>query len=166
VIYNHKNRIKKGVQITPYEWILKSDFVVKQEWIWFNGSQNFHKIRLYPMTERIYWLAKTPETKLYNTINHHDFFTRQDWEPVGTSGKHTRAFPLKMVEDILLCFPEAKTILDPFAGSGTTAIASENLKRNWICIEQEAEYCEIGRKRVEENRERLRVLDNCAKLDI
>lgn len=29
--YNHKNRIKDGVQITPYEWILKSNFIVKQE---------------------------------------------------------------------------------------------------------------------------------------
>lgn len=57
-------------------------------------------------------------------------------------------------------------VLDNCAGSFTTAIASENLKRNWICIEQEAEYCEIGRKRIAENRERLRMLDNCAKLDI
>ena len=39
--------------------------------------------------------------------------------------------------------------------SFTTAIASENLKRNWICIEKEAEYCAIGEKRIKENRELL-----------
>src|SRR6056297_967674 len=27
--YNHKNRIKSGVQITPYEWLLKSKFIIK-----------------------------------------------------------------------------------------------------------------------------------------
>ena len=61
--YNHKNRIKDGVQITPYEWILKSKFahLVKQEVVWFNRSQNFDKIRFYPMTERVYWLAKSPK---------------------------------------------------------------------------------------------------------
>ena len=61
--YNHKNRIKKGIQITPYEWILKSNFIVKQEIVWRNGGQNFDKIRFYPMTERVYWLAKNPKTK-------------------------------------------------------------------------------------------------------
>lgn len=74
MIYNHKNRIKNGVQITPYEWLLKTKFIIKQELVWFNGSQNFDKIRFYPMTERIYWLAKSPKTKLFNAINHHDLF--------------------------------------------------------------------------------------------
>ena len=59
ILYNHKNRISKGVQITPYQWILKTDFLVKQEIVWQNGSQNFDKIRFYPFTERIYWLAKS-----------------------------------------------------------------------------------------------------------
>src|SRR5665647_1719995 len=49
--YNHKNRIKEGKQITPYEWLLKTKFITKQEVIWQNGSQHFDKIRLYPMTE-------------------------------------------------------------------------------------------------------------------
>jgi site-specific DNA-methyltransferase (adenine-specific) len=48
---------------------------------------------------------------------------------------------------------EGDLVLDNCAGSFTTAVASENLKRNWICIEKEAKYCEIGRKRIEENRE-------------
>jgi len=89
LMYNHKNRIKKGRQITPYEWLLKTPFVIKQEIVWFNGSQNFDKIRFYPMTERVYWLAKSPKTKLFNTINHHDVFNRGEWKPVGTKGGHT-----------------------------------------------------------------------------
>ena len=58
MIYNHKNRIKDGVQSTPYEWILKTKFIIKQEMVWINGSPNFEKTRFYPFTERLYWLAK------------------------------------------------------------------------------------------------------------
>jgi modification methylase len=149
IIYNHKNRIKGGIQITPYEWILKTQFIVKQEIVWFNGSQNFDKIRFYPMTERIYWLAKSSKTKLFNTINHHDLFDKKEWKAVGTRGSHTRAFPEKMVEDILKCFPDAKLVLDPFAGSGTTGVACKNLNRNYILIEKELEYVEIINKRLQ-----------------
>lgn len=150
LIYNHKNRIKNGVQITPYEWLLKTNFTLKQELVWFNGSQNFDKIRFYPMTERIYWLAKTPKTKLFNAISHHDLFGREDWKAVGTKGQHTRAFPEKMVSDFLLCFPDAQTVLDPFMGSGTTGVACKNLSRNFIGIELDKDYYEIAKKRIEE----------------
>jgi len=47
---------------------------------------------------------------------------------------------------------EGDLVLDNCAGSFTTMIASENLNRNWICIEKENEYCEIGKKRIGENR--------------
>jgi site-specific DNA-methyltransferase (adenine-specific) len=40
-------------------------------------------------------------------------------------------------------------ILDPFAGSGTTAIACIRLNRKYILIEKEEKYCEIAAKRIE-----------------
>jgi site-specific DNA-methyltransferase (adenine-specific) len=148
LIYNHKNRIKNGVQISPYEWLFKTKFIIKQELVWFNSSQNFDKIRFYPMTERIYWMAKSNKTKLFNAINHHDFFGRDEWKAVGTKGRHTRAFPEKMVEDILKCFPESKIILDPFAGSGTTGVVCKNTNKNYILIEKEREYINIINERL------------------
>ena len=151
IFYNHKNRIKKGVQITPYEWLLKTQFIVKQELVWFNGSQNFDKIRFYPMTERVYWLAKSPKTKLFNSISHHDFFNKSEWEPVGTNGAHKRAFPVEFAESIIKCFPEAMIILDPFMGSGTTGVACKNLNRNFIGIELDPEYFKIAEKRINEH---------------
>lgn len=148
MFYNHKNRIKKGVQITPYEWLLKTDFIVKQELVWFNGSQNFDKIRFYPMTERVYWLAKSSNTKLFNTINHHDFFDKKDWTPVGTKGTHKRAFPLQMPLDIINCFENAKVVLDPFMGSGTVGVACKLLNRDFYGIEISKEYFELAKQRI------------------
>lgn len=150
MLYNHKNRISKGVQITPYQWLLKTDFVIKQEIVWQNGSQNFDKIRFYPFTERVYWLAKSPKTKLYNTINHHDVFTKADWNSVGTNGKFKRAFPVKMVDDLLSCFPKSEVVLDPFMGSGTTGVACQNANRNFIGFELDEVYFDIAKERLEE----------------
>jgi len=145
LFYNHKNRIKKGKSITPYEWILKTNFILKQELVWFNGSQNFDKIRFYPMTERVYWLTKSPETKLFNAINHHDLF---NWKSVGTKGEHTRAFPEEMVTDIIRCFPDSKVILDPYMGSGTVAKTAQDLGKDFIGIEMNQEYIAIAENRL------------------
>ena len=150
--YNHKNRIKNGIQITPYEWILKSKFLVKQEVVWQNGSQNFDKIRLYPMTERVYWLAKSPKTKMFNAINHHDLFTRSEWQPVKTKGAFKRAYPEKMVEDIISCFNNANIILDPFSGSGTTCKVAKELGKNYIGFELDTTYYNLANERIQKHK--------------
>jgi len=152
LFYNHKNRIKKGLQITPYEWLLKTPFTIKQELVWFNRSQNFDKIRFYPMTERIYWLAKSPQTKLYNAINHHDVFDTKDWKPVGTKAEHKRAFPIEMPRDIIKCFPDAKVVLDPFMGCGTVGVACEEEGKDFIGIEISDEYYEMAVKNLKSNK--------------
>lgn len=155
MFYNHKNRIRDGVQIEPYKWIYSTPFIVKQEIIWQNGSQNFDKIRFYPMTERVYWLVKDKKTKMLNTINHHDIFTRAEWQPAKTKGEFKRAFPVEMPQDIISCFPNAEIVLDPFMGSGTTGVACVNTGRNFIGIEIDAKYFEIAKKRIEETEKKL-----------
>jgi site-specific DNA-methyltransferase (adenine-specific) len=151
LIYQHKNRISKGIQISPYEWIYKSNFIIKQEIVWINRSQNFDKIRFYPFTERVYWLAKDNKTKLYNKINKQDVFDWKEWKPVGTRGVHTRAFPEKLVEDFLNVFPDAKLILDPFIGSGTVAVVCKKMKRNFIGFEKNKDFVKYSNKRLSEN---------------
>lgn len=55
--------------------------------------------------------------------------------------KHPAAFPYQLAIDQILSWSnEGDIILDPFAGSGTTAVAAENTNRKWICIEQLEEY--------------------------
>lgn len=148
LLYQHKNRISKGIQISPYEWIYKSNFIIKQEIVWINRSQNFDKIRFYPFTERVYWLAKDPKTKLHNNINKQDVFDWKEWKPVGTKGSHTRAFPEKLVEDFLNVFPKAKLVLDPFIGSGTVAVVCKKMKKNFIGFEKNKEFVIYSNKRL------------------
>ena len=148
LMYNHKNRIRNGEQIEPYRWLYNTPFVIKQEIVWQNGSQNFDKCRIYPMTERVYQLAKDTKTKLFNAINHHDIFTRAEWQPVKTKGAFKRAYPEKMVEDLISCFPDAKVVLDPFSGSGTTCYVAKRMGRDYIGFELSQESCDIAEERI------------------
>lgn len=145
LFYNHKNRIKDGLMISPYEWLFKTNWIRKQEIAWFQRSQNFDKCRFYPMTERIFWLSKEKKTSFYNTINKHD-----DWhiEPEGITGYHPRSFPIEIPKNIICCFPAGETILDPFMGSGTTLRAAKDLGRKAIGIEIEEKYCAIAVERL------------------
>ncbi len=57
---------------------------------------------------------------------------------------------------IKLVSKENDIVLDPFLGSGTTAVACINLKRNFIGIELSEEYCKIAEARIEKAKEELR----------
>jgi hypothetical protein len=49
---------------------------------------------------------------------------------------------------ITLVTPPGGTVLDPFAGSGSTGCAAAQLGVNFIGIEQDAEYAEIAARRI------------------
>jgi len=155
IMYNHKNRIKNGIQITPYEWLLKTEWTLKQEIVWFNGSQNFDKCRFYPMTERIYWLSKGINTNFTNVINQHDLIKDT---AEGTDKEHKRAFPVTLAQRFIICFPDAKLIFDPYMGSGTTAIAAIRENRNFIGAELSKKYYEIANKRIENEKLQIKLL--------
>ena len=62
---------------------------------------------------------------------------------------HPTQKPVKLFVDILEKYSKpGDTVLDPFLGSGTTAIACLKTDRRYVGIEKEPEYCEIARKRV------------------
>lgn len=50
---------------------------------------------------------------------------------------------------------EGELVLDPFAGSCTTAIACKELNRNYICIEKESEYINICHERLDKATQNL-----------
>lgn len=74
----------------------------------------------------------------------------KEWRgPVGNhSLGHRTQKPLELMLWCLGFAPDAETILDPFAGSGTTGRAAKDLGRKCTMIEREENYCEIAAKRM------------------
>jgi modification methylase llaDCHIB len=66
-----------------------------------------------------------------------------------TFGKHPTQKPLYLLERMILASTkENALILDPFMGSGTTAVACKKLNRNFIGIEKESEFVELAKNRI------------------
>lgn len=64
--------------------------------------------------------------------------------------QHPTQKPVAVMEWCLGFLPDARTILDPFMGSGTTLVACQRLGRAGIGIEIDPDYFAIACKRVEE----------------
>ncbi len=60
---------------------------------------------------------------------------------------HPAAFPVALVDRIIGA-TTAKIILDPFMGSGTTAIAAINHNRKFIGIDISPDYCKQADERI------------------
>jgi DNA modification methylase len=69
---------------------------------------------------------------------------------------HPTQKPIKLFISLIEDY-QGNVVLDPFLGSGTTAVACERLKRRWIGIEIEEKYCEIAAKRIEAERKQLKL---------
>lgn len=64
--------------------------------------------------------------------------------------QHPTQKPLRLMSWCLNFFPEAKTVLDPYAGSGTTLRAAVNRGLSAVGIEAEERYCELIAKRLDQ----------------
>jgi len=64
-------------------------------------------------------------------------------------GAHFATFSIELITPCILAgCPPNGVILDPFVGSGTTAVAALTNNRNYIGIDLNPEYCELARKRI------------------
>lgn len=62
---------------------------------------------------------------------------------------HFATFPDTLIEPCILAgCPEGGIVLDPFMGSGTTAIVSKRLGRNYVGVELNREYIDISKQRL------------------
>ena len=69
--------------------------------------------------------------------------------PAYFKGAHFAVFPEKLAEPCVLAgCPEGGTVLDPFAGSGTTGVVAKRLRRNFTGIELNPEYREMALARI------------------
>lgn len=100
--------------------------------------------------------AKLEKGKKIDTINKSDFveWTKSIWSFSAVSAKkigHPAPFPLELPRRLIEFYSYKEDIvLDPFMGSGTTAIASLQLKRHFIGFEISPEYVKLAKKRISE----------------
>lgn len=68
---------------------------------------------------------------------------------------HTTQKPVDVMLWCLSLIDNAEIVLDPFLGSGTTAVACYRTRRNYIGIEISPEYCKIAEKRIQQEKDKL-----------
>lgn len=142
IFYNHKWRVQGGLIQDRREIV--NDFPIRQIIIWRRkGGINFNRGYFLPTYEVIYLIAKkdfklVPKASAYGDVWE---FTQELNNP------HPAPFPVALIERIISS-TTAQVILDPFMGSGTTAIAAKQLGRQYIGFEISPEYCELARNRI------------------
>lgn len=167
---NIKNRYKNGVITTP-SWIENyfTDMFLKNVVIWnfdWGGSTNK---RLAPRYEYIYWYTKDINNYKFNLDNikipalnyRPDRYKSQNknpsdvWRISMVSGNfaertsHPAQYPEKLVERIILAGTNKNDIvLDPFMGSGTTAVVAKKLNRFYLGYEIVKDYIDISNERL------------------
>lgn len=144
IFYNHKWRVQGGLLQDRHDIV--SGFPVRQIIIWRRkGGINFNKGYFLPTYEVIYMICK-PKFSLCPGANKYGDvweFTQEMKNP------HPAPFPVALIERIISS-TNARVILDPFMGSGTTAIAAKKLYREFIGIEISAEYIALAQERLNE----------------
>jgi site-specific DNA-methyltransferase (adenine-specific) len=78
--------------------------------------------------------------------------TKSIWKfPTASARKvgHPAPFPIELPKRLIELYSfENDIILDPFAGSGTTAIAAKTTNRNYIMIDINSDYCKLAKERI------------------
>ena len=152
IFYNHKWRVQDGL-IQDRQDIIQ-DLPVRQIIIWRRkGGINFNPGYFLPTYEVIYLIPK-PDFKLVPKANAYG----DVWEFMQElKNEHPAPFPVNLIERIISS-THAQLVLDPFMGSGTTAIASKLLGRDFIGIEISPEYIALAKKRLSDSLKAPRLL--------
>lgn len=142
IFYNHKWRVQNGLfQMRPE---IVADLPVRQVIIWKKaGGINFNKGYFLPTYEVIYLIAK-PKFELAPTMNRYG----DVWEIVQERKSwHPAPFPIELA---LRCVKSTTgdLILDPFIGSGTTALAAKQAGKKYIGIDISKDYCKKAEERI------------------
>jgi site-specific DNA-methyltransferase (adenine-specific) len=142
IFYNHKWRVQAGM-LQDRQDIVKG-LPVRQIIIWRRkGGINFNSGYFLPTYEVIYLIAK-PSFKLAPKANAYGDI----WEfTQEMNNAHPAPFPVQLIERIISS-TTANTVLDPFMGSGTTALAARNLGRSYVGIELSQEYIDAADNRL------------------
>ena len=156
--YNHKIRWEKGIMIHPIEWIIKSDWVIKQEIVWDRTiAANIRGWRFWQTEERIYWLYKPISKNDYGTelFSKHALLTsvwrfRPEMDK-STANNHPAPFPVELPLRCIYSILDDNTnqlIIDPYMGSGTSGVACKFLGHNYFGIDISISYINLANNRI------------------
>lgn len=99
-------------------------------------------------SEAILWFVKGKQAILEERKPYkHDCYVHNNVGREGVEG-HPTVKPLAIVKDFVARCPLGGTVLDPFAGSGTTMLAAKHLQRKAIGIELLPNYCKLITERL------------------
>lgn len=121
---------------------------------WLNGVQKYEYLRQeYEYLRQEYEDLRRPFS---NTLRLTEIL--QFNSDTNNNLNHDTVKPLSLIRALILtCSRKNDMILDPFLGTGTSAIICEELTRRWIGIEIEEKYCEISAKRIESERAQIKM---------
>lgn len=142
IFYNHKWRVQDGLLQDRQDIV--GGLPIRQIIIWKRkGGINFNSGYFLPTYEVIYLIVK-PDFKLVPKSNAFG----DVWEfKQEMNNSHPAPFPVALI-DRIISSTYAKTVLDPFMGSGTTAIAALMNNRAYLGIEISPEYIKMAEKRI------------------
>lgn len=151
--YNHKIRWERGELLHPMSWLSQTNWTIRQEIVWDRGlAANIRGWRFWQVEERIYWLYKPISNQKIGTelLSKHAKLT-SIWRfmPEGKN-PHPAPFPLTLpLRAIFAIMDKNKgTIIDPYAGSGTTLLAAKLLGHDYIGIDISKEYIDMANDRI------------------
>ncbi len=168
---NIKNRVVGGVVLPPF-WIQDffDDLYLKNLIIWNFDWGGSTSRRFAPRYEFVFWFVKNKDHYTFNlddvkvpALNYRPDRYKSQWKnPTDVwrismvSGNfeertsHPAQYPEELVERILLAGTnKGDVVLDPFMGSGTSAVVAKKLGRHYLGYETVKEYCDIARERLE-----------------
>lgn len=142
IFYNHKWRVQGGLLQDRQDIV--NGFPVRQIIIWQrSGGINFNPGYYLPTYEVIYLIAK-PDFRLAPKAN----ALGDVWHiPQESNNPHPAPFPVELAQRCIAS-TTGSVVLDPFLGSGTTAMAAVMERREWIGIEISEDYCKMARERI------------------
>jgi site-specific DNA-methyltransferase (adenine-specific) len=155
--YNHKIRWDRGNMYHPMDWLRKTKWTVKQEIIWDRMiAGNIRGWRFWQVEERIYWLYKPIGDHLIGKeLESKDAKLTSIWRGVPENGRknpHPAPFPLWLPARVIISILGTETqgiVLDPYIGSGTTAVAAKLLGHKYIGIDRSEEYIKMTNDRLD-----------------
>ncbi|NEP58174.1 MAG: site-specific DNA-methyltransferase [Symploca sp. SIO2G7] len=161
--YQTQTRIKLvGNYLEEYAYEVGIYLYDKRVWIkdpsWVNSQWTSNTLKAVSEYEDLYIFWKPGEY-----IIDRKKLTKDEWKSWGSRGvwyinsvrandDHEAKFPEELASRVIRLFSGVDDlVLDPFMGSGTTAISAMRQERNYIGIEKESKYVELAKKRIRES---------------